>query len=70
MTDKQIAVEALGRLPEAASLAEIVEELRIVVAIRQGQADVAAGRVRPHEEVEQLLASWTERWKTTSPATS
>lgn len=72
MTDKQIATEALGRLPEAASLAEITEELQIVAAIRQGQADVAAGRVRPHEEVERLFTSWTERWNrtTTSRATS
>ena len=70
MTDKQIAVETLGRLPEAASLAEIAEELRVMAAIRQGQTDVAAGRVRSHGEVEQLLASWTERWKTTNLATS
>ena len=65
MTDKQIAVEVLGRLPEAASLAEITEELRVVAAIRQGQADVVAGRVRSHEDVERLLTSWTERWATT-----
>ena len=56
MTDKQMAVEALGRLPEAVSLAEIAEELQVVAAIRQGQANVAAGRVHPHKEVEQLFS--------------
>ena len=70
MTDKQIAVETLGRLPEAASLAEITEELQVVAAIRRGQADVAAGRARSHEDVKRLLASWTEQWTTKSRASS
>ena len=62
MTDKQIAAEAVARLPETASLREIADELDVMIAIRQGQADAAAGRVRPHEEVKELFASWTERW--------
>lgn len=70
MTDKQIATEALGRLPEGVSLAEITEEFQVVAAIRQGQADVVAGRVRSHEEVQSLFASWTEKWKTTNHASS
>ena len=70
MTDKQIAAEVLGRLPETASLAEVSEELQVVVAIRQGQADASAGRVRPHQEVERLFASWSERWATKSHASS
>ena len=70
MTDKQIAAEVLGRLPESVSLDEITEELRVVTALRQGQADVAAGRVRSHADVERLLTSWTERWTTKSHASS
>ena len=58
MTDKQIAADALGRLPETITLTEIAEELQVVVAIREGQADVPAGRVYSHKEVEQLSASW------------
>ena len=70
MTDKQIAVEALGRLPETVSLAEIAEELQVVAAIRQGQADAAAGRTRPHKEVEQLFSSWSQQWRTKSHASN
>ncbi len=70
MTDKQIAAEALCRLPETVSLAEIAAELQVVAAIRQGQADVAAGRVRPHEEVKELFSVWTERWATKSHSSS
>lgn len=70
MTDKQIAADALGRLPETITLAEIAEELQLIVAIRQGQADVAAGRVHTHKEVEQLFASWIQRWTTKRHASS
>ena len=44
MTDKQAVIDALQRLPEAASLDEITEELRIMAAIRRGRVDIAAGR--------------------------
>lgn len=66
MTDKQIAVEMLTRLPETASLVQITEELQVMAAIREGRADAAAGRVRPHAEVKQLFSSWTEQWTTMS----
>ncbi len=58
MTDKQAVVDALNRLPESASLEEITEELHIMAAIRRGRADIAAGRSRSHEEVEQLVDLW------------
>lgn len=69
MTDKQIAVEALGRLSETASLQEIAEELQVVAAIRQGQDDAVAGLMHSHEEVEQIFSTWTEQWATKTPST-
>jgi predicted transcriptional regulator len=62
MTDKQAVMDALGRLPEGASLEEITEELNIMASIRRGRADVAAGRSKSHEEVEQLVESWATAW--------
>ena len=62
MTDKQAVIDALSRLPEAASLEEITEELNIMASIRRGRADIAAGRSKSHEEVEQLVASWATEW--------
>ena len=59
MTDKQAVINALNRLPETASLKEITEELHIMAAIRRGQEDIAAGKAKSHEEVEQLVQSWT-----------
>jgi predicted transcriptional regulator len=62
MTDKQAVIDALDRLPEGASLAEITEELRIMASIRRGRADIAAGRSKSHEEVEKQVESWATAW--------
>ena len=62
MMDKQAVIDALQRLPEDATLEEISEELRIMVSIRRGRADIAAGRTKTQEEAEHLLASWATAW--------
>ena len=62
MTDKQAVLDALQRLPEAASLEEITEELRIMASVRRGRADIAAGRVKTQEKAERLLESWATAW--------
>jgi predicted transcriptional regulator len=62
MTDKEAVLDALSRLPENASLEEITEELQIMAAVRRGRADVAAGRTKTQEEVEQLVESWATKW--------
>ena len=62
MTDKQAVIEALERLPENASLEEIMEELRIMSANRRGREDIAAGYSKTHEEMELLAESWATAW--------
>ena len=62
VTDKQAVIDALNRLPEVASLEEITDELHIMASIRRGRADIAAGRSKSHEEVEQLVDSWATSW--------
>ena len=62
MTDKQAVFQVLNRLPENVSLDDISEELRIMAAIRHGRDDVVNGRIKSHEEVEQLLESWSVQW--------
>lgn len=62
MTDKEAVIDALSRLPENASLEEITEELQIMAAVRRGRADIAAGRTKTQEEVEQLVESWATTW--------
>ena len=62
MTDKQAVLDALQRLPENASLDAIAEELRIMAAIRKARSDLSAGRVKTHEEAEQMFESWATSW--------
>ena len=40
---------------------EITGELEILAAIRKGQQDVKAGRVKSHEEVERTLDEWISK---------
>jgi predicted transcriptional regulator len=62
MTDKQEVIEALNAMPETVSLDEIIEALRIMVAVRRGRADIAAGRTKTQDEVKRLVESWAESW--------
>lgn len=58
MKDKQVAIQTINKLPEDASMEEIAEELQILAAIRKGKADVKAGRVKPHAQVERMFEAW------------
>ena len=59
MTDKQIALSTVRDSPDDASIEQINEELQMLAAVRRGQEDVNAGKVKPHEEVERLVSQWT-----------
>jgi len=61
LTDKQLASEALRQMPESVTLQQISEELAILAAIRQGEADADAGRVVSHEEVLRRSAEWISK---------
>jgi len=58
---KQLAREVLDRMAESATLQEVIDELEILAALQQGEADIAAGRVVSHEEVERRSAAWTSK---------
>ena len=45
VTDKQIAADALGRMPEVATLAEISERFAILAGLSRGQRDIDEGRI-------------------------
>jgi predicted transcriptional regulator len=61
MKDKQVAIQTISKLPEDASMDEIAEELQIMAALRRGKADVKAGRVKSHAEVEKLFETWISK---------
>jgi len=61
MTNKEVVIETVRRLPEDATLHQISEEVAILAAIRKGEEAADAGRVIPHEEVKKKLAAWTSK---------
>ena len=58
MSDKQIVIDAVRKLPEDAKLDDIVANLELLAKIREGHADADAGRVIPHEQVKREFRSW------------
>jgi hypothetical protein len=58
MSDKQLALESIQRLPEDASLDAIAERLEFLAAIRKGLNQIERGETVSHEEVKRQLAAW------------
>jgi predicted transcriptional regulator len=61
MKDKLVAIQTINKLPEDASMEEIAAELQIMAAIRKGKADVKAGRVKSHAQVEKMFEAWISK---------
>lgn len=53
-----MVLEAVGRLPETATLDQIRDELELIAGIQRGLEDSKAGRVKTTEEVKKLVESW------------
>ena len=58
MTTKQLALDAIQRLPEDATWQDLTEEIAFLAALREGEEDMTAGRVVTHEEVGRRLETW------------
>jgi predicted transcriptional regulator len=52
---KQAVRALLDRLPDDCSVEDVLYHLYVLQEVERGQADVAAGRVMSHEEVEGAL---------------
>ena len=61
MSDKQLVVELLNRLPEDAKLADIGAEIEFLAAIREGEEQADRGEVVPHEQVKGEFAAWISK---------
>jgi predicted transcriptional regulator len=58
VSNKDLVIEAVRKLPEDISLDEISEEIAILAAIRRGERAAEEGKLIPHEEVKKRLAAW------------
>lgn len=55
MEGKEAVRALLERLPDDCSVDDVLYHLYVLQAIERGQAEVAAGRTIPHEEVERAM---------------
>lgn len=60
MTTKEAVIEMIRRLPDDASLDDIMEELYVRRRILEGLRQADEGQVIAHEEVERRMAKWLE----------
>lgn len=61
MSNKQIVEDLLERIPEDASLYDIVREIEFIAAVRKGLNELDRGKRIPIEEVERELPTWIIR---------
>ena len=59
MSGKQIVRELLEKLPEEASLTDIVEEIEFVAGIREGAVELDRGQSLTADQLRERLRSWT-----------
>ncbi|MGH7976046.1 MAG: hypothetical protein ACREDS_01030 [Limisphaerales bacterium] len=61
MSDRQIILEAVQKMPEAASTAEILDELALLASVKIGLEQSERGEGVPHEQVVKLLDKWISK---------
>ena len=61
MTDKQLVLDTVHKLPDDTPLEKISEEIEFLVAVQQGLKALDEGRVVSHEDVKARVASWAHR---------
>ncbi len=59
MTTKDAVRALLDRLPETCSLEDVQYHLYVLQSVARGEADIAASRTVPHEQVE---AEMRRKW--------
>jgi predicted transcriptional regulator len=58
MSHKEMVLDALSRLPDDCTFAEMEERIHFLADIQQGLDQVKRGEFVPHEEVEKDIAAW------------
>jgi predicted transcriptional regulator len=61
MSDKELALDSIKRLPADARLETIAERLEFLTALRKGFDQIERGETVPHEEVKRQLAAWLSK---------
>ncbi|MBA4191618.1 MAG: hypothetical protein C0467_26870 [Planctomycetaceae bacterium] len=69
-TVKTEAIKLVQGLPDDCTWDQVVYRVYLRAQIEKGLADVAAGRVVPHEEVKKQVSEWLKSFGPKEPATN
>ena len=61
MSNREIAIDLIRKLPETASLHDIAREIEFVAGVREGFEQLERGEGVPAEQVRELIPSWIVR---------
>jgi hypothetical protein len=61
VSNREIAIDLIQKLPEDASLHEIAREIEFVAGIREGFEQIERGEGVPAEKVREMIPSWIVR---------
>jgi predicted transcriptional regulator len=66
MSDKEMVLDVIQRLPKSASMKQIRERVEFLAAISEGEKSLDRGEGVPQEEVEKQFAAWVKKWRSKS----
>lgn len=58
MTQKELVLDAIGELPDSASMDDIADRVDFLAAVQKGLDQLDRGEGIPHEEIKRHLATW------------
>ena len=61
MSNRQIVIDLVQKLPDDTSLHEIAREVEFVAGVREGFEQLERGEGVPAEEVRKMIPSWTAK---------
>ena len=60
MINKELVYASLNNLPDEFELDELIEKLIFLQKVKKGLNQIGKGKVKTHEEVEQMVARWRQ----------
>lgn len=61
MSNREIVIDLVQKLPEDASLYDIAREIEFIAGVREGFEEMERGEGIPAEEVKAMIPSWIAR---------
>lgn len=61
MSNREIAIDLIQKLPENASLHEIAREIEFLAGVREGFEQIERGEGVPAEKAREMIPSWIVR---------